>query len=134
MKFVTNLNEIIANLKTLEGYLKGTDTDEKTFAEDLVRKGRTILVYKVNGENHFAPSRFCGYLSNTMKQHIVNDEKDGRETNPEIDKLIGKAFSNDTIEQKFLAYCAELGVEVPNNKRRYWRMPGIEKRYLDLSI
>jgi hypothetical protein len=134
MKFISEIEDVAVNLKTLERYLNGSNQEERLFAHDLVRRGKTILVYKVNGVNHFAPSRFCGYLNNTMNQHIVNDEKDGRETNPEIDSLIGKAFSNETIEMKFLAYCAELGLEPHNNKRRYWRVPGVESRYLDLAI
>ena len=134
MEFIKNLNDIVTNLLTLEGYLRSDNAAERQFAQDLVKNGKTILVYKVNGENHFAPSRWSGYRNNSMAAHQANGTKDGRETNPEIDGLIGKAFANATIEGKFLAYCVSLALEVPNNKRRFWRMPGIDERYLNLLI
>ncbi|MFA8436786.1 MAG: hypothetical protein ACEPOZ_19950 [Marinifilaceae bacterium] len=133
MKLIENLNELIENLHTLENYLKSDNPEEKEFAMDLVRKGKTILVYKVNGENHFAPSRFSGYKNNSLRKHEVNDEKDGRDTNPVITKIAGRPFATEKIEANFIDYCDNLGAEIPNNNRKYWRLKQ-DGKYLDLKI
>jgi hypothetical protein len=122
MEFVENLNDIIENIKTLEKYLTSSNNVEKEFAQSLVKKGRTILVYKVDGQNHFAPSRFLGYKNNTMDDHLENEEKDGRDTNPIIDQILGRVFANDKTESKFVDYCAKIGVVPDNVNRRYWRL------------
>ena len=133
MNFVQTLDNVIANLYVLEGYRKGSNAMERDFAHDMVRRGKTILVYKLNGADHFAPSRFCGYKNNTMVAHLVNDEKDGRDTNPVLDELFGKAFYRDGMEEKFLAYCAKLGIEPHDNKRRYWRLKSQDGKYIDIG-
>lgn len=134
MEFVATVDDILTNIRTLEKYLKSKILEEKTYAEDLVRKGKTILVYKVNGENHFAPSRFSGYKNNTMEKHIENDEKDGRDTNPVITEIIGRPFENEKIESFFIDYCAKLGIKPDNTKRHYWRMKDKEGKYLDIDL
>lgn len=134
MDFVSEIEDVTSNLKTLEKYLNSSNQNERTFAQDLIRRGKTILVYKVNGKNHFAPSRFCGYLNNTFEQHLVHEEKDGRETNPELDKVLkGKAVYTDKFEFAFLAYCGEMSLDVPANKRRYWRVGTNDNPYLDIA-
>ncbi len=134
MEFVQNLDDIIKNIKTLEKYLTSTNKAKNEFAQSLVKKGRTILVYKVDGQNHFAPSRFSGYKKNTMDDHVENDEKDGKDTNPVIDKIVGKAFSNDLTETKFIDYCAKIGVEPDNVNRRYWRLKDKNGKNLSIEI
>lgn len=134
MEFVQNIDDIIENIKTFEKYLASGNTKKKEFAQSLVKKGRTILVYKVSGQNHFAPSRFCGFNNNTMDHHIVNDEKDGRDTNPIIDRIIGKAFANDKTESKYIDYCAKIGVVPDNVKRRYWRLKANDGKNLYIDI
>ena len=118
----------------METYLKSGSSDEKKFALDLVRRGRTIVIYKVNGENHFAPSRFIGYKNNTQDRHISNLEKDGRETNPIISEIIGKYFQNPKTEQKFITYCESLGIVQTNNKRSFWRIKDTNGKNLDINI
>ncbi len=134
MKFVQNIDDIIENIKTLEKYLASDNNEKKEFTQSLVKKGRTILVYKVSGQNHFAPSRFCGYKDNTIEDHIENDEKDGRDTNPIIDKIVGKAFANDITEVKFIDYCAKIGTVPDNVKRRYWRLKANAGRNLSIDV
>lgn len=122
MNFITKKQDLIDNILTLEGYLTGENTAERRFAEQLIQRGKTICVYKVNGENHFAPSRFLGYKNNTIDDHLANEEKDGRDKNPVIDKILGRHFGIDTIEEKFKVYTISLGLSIPANKRRYWRV------------
>ena len=133
MEFVQTKEQLIDNIRILEKYLLEGNEQEKEFAYDMVRRGKTIVVYKVNGENHFAPSRFIGYKNNCMDCHLENDDKDGRETNPVIDKLIGRSFANDLTDSKFVDYCNKMGIEAHNNKRRFWRMKDGDGKNLVLS-
>jgi hypothetical protein len=133
MQLVSDKNQIIDNIILLEKYLKSNDINEKEFAENLIRRGRTIIIYKVDNENHFAPSRFVGYANNEMSKHISNDEKDGKETNPVITKIIGRAFQNEKIENKFIDYCNQLGIDHPNNKRSFWRIKNSDGDNLNLD-
>ena len=134
MEFITNKQELIDNIKKLEGYLKSNNEEHRKFAEDLVRRGKTICVYKVEGKDHFSPSRFLGYKKNNMNAHLMNSEKDGRDTNPVIDKILGNSFSNETIELKFLDYINYLGIEAPNNKRKYWRLKDEFGKSLEIKL
>ena len=134
MRFISNKTELLENIKMLENYLADGNQEEQEFAHERVRLGKTICVYKINGENHFAPSRFVGYAQNTMRLHLANGDKDGRETNPIIDKIVGHSFSNQTIDEKFVAYLTSLGLSVPGNKRRYWRLKDERGKNLDLKL
>ncbi len=133
MELVTKKQQIIDNIIRLEKYLYHSNKPDMKYAKDLVKRGRTIIIYKVNGENHFAPSRFVGYIDNDLKKHLEFEEKDGRDTNPVITKVLGNPFSNAKIEDKFIDYCAKIGVEVPDNDRSYWRIRDNRGKYLDLN-
>jgi 5-methylcytosine-specific restriction protein A len=125
MEFIADLNELFQNVYTLEKYLHSHDARERDFVKDIIRRGKTILVYRVNNENHFAPSRFIGYKNNSMTGHISNEEKDGRDTNPIITSVVdSKPFFTDNMDADFIRYVISLGVEVPRNKRHYWRIRG----------
>ncbi|MBI9066633.1 MAG: hypothetical protein JEZ09_05030 [Salinivirgaceae bacterium] len=133
MELVTKKQQIIDNIIRLEKYLYHSTKSDIKQAKDLVKSGRTIIIYKVNGEDHFAPSRFVGYIDNDLKKHLEFEEKDGKDTNPVITKVLGNPFSNDKIENKFIDYCAKIGVEVPDNNRSYWRIRDNRGKYLDLN-
>lgn len=133
MQFIQTKDDLVQNILTVENYLHSKDSHEKEFAENLIRRGKTILVYKVNGENHFAPSRFLGYCNNSMQAHLSNYDKDGRETNPVIDQVLDtKPFITKTIETNFLQYVEKLGMTADNNKRRYWRLKDSKGKNYDI--
>jgi len=78
------------------------------------------------GTYKFYPSRFIGYLDNSMDAHLSNVEKDGKETNPAISKILGgKPLSNPIFNQEYAKYCETLGF-VPRDKgsfgteRKFW--------------
>lgn len=123
MDVVTTEEEIRDNLATFENYLCDGSEGEQQFAYDLIRRGSCFIAYEIDGELRFAPSRYTGYLSNTKDKHLANSDKDGKETNAAINKVIGHKLSpNDDLESEYLAFASKLGV-TPNNKRRkYWRL------------
>jgi hypothetical protein len=69
-----------------------------------------------------------------MDKHIMNDEKDGRDTNPVITQIVGRPFENEKIESSFIDYCAKLGVVPDNTKRHYWRLKDKDGKYLVINL
>ena len=121
MELIASLNDLKKNLDTLETYRNSSEERYKEFYKELIKRGRCFVVYKYNDNYHFAPSRFIGYKNNNMNAHKGNDEKDGRETNPVIDKIIGKqSEQNRTIELKYQKFCNELGIDPWKVKKKFW--------------
>ncbi len=119
MTVVTSIKEIEDNLQLFEDYLcEGTD-EEQLFCSELIQKGSCFIAYKVENELRFSPSRYIGYAKNTMQSHHKR-EKDGKETNPVITKLLGKLNPDDNLEMEYLRYCGSLGISPFNKKRKYW--------------
>lgn len=128
MKLVETLGEIIENTKTIDKYLELDDSVQKEFAKNLVKKGVCFIVLDMQFKLKFYPSRFVGYKNNDYQKHINNYEKDGKETNPVITKIIDiKLNSSEELEIEYARYCMELGFE-PNKtgafgvKRKYWKL------------
>ncbi len=134
MKFITKRQDLIDNILTLEAYLKSDKKEEKEFAQELVRHAKSICVYKLNGENHFAPNSFLGYKNNKMKDQKANEEVDDRDVNPVITKVVGNPFLHNTIDQKFTDYISSIGLDAPDNKRNYWRIKDERGKNLDIKV
>ena len=79
------------------------------------------------------PSRFVGYRNNSMKLHLKNDDKDGRETTPAIDAVLKNHSELDpVIEELYITHCEELDfTALPTgafgSKRKYWPMQSSHK-------
>lgn len=124
MKFVRTTNDIIENLNKMEGYLNGSNSDDKKLAKALIAKSDALVIYKVDGVNHFAPSRFCAYKGNTLKKDASNTEYDKKSADKAVAKVVGKeAFVNQTILQKFTEYCDSLKIKPAKAEERlFWRL------------
>ncbi|MCK4542962.1 MAG: hypothetical protein KAU17_12065 [Spirochaetales bacterium] len=121
MELISSMRDLEENLITLEKYKGSDDYRYVEFYKGLIKRGRCFVAYKNNGQYLFAPSRFIGYKNNSMEKHLANDEKDGRETNPVIDKIIGVQSEPDkSLEGKFRHLCVNLGIEPWRVKRKYW--------------
>jgi len=108
MELVKDKNELLNNIYTLDSYQVGTT--EYEFYLDLVKRGVCFVVVKCNGSYKFYPSRFLGYRGNTYNNHLNNEYKDGKETNPIITKILGCAPSYDlNLEREYKEYCEKLG-------------------------
>ena len=133
MKFIETLKDLQVNLDTLENYLNSPLVKEREYALDRVKLGTCFVVYEINGQKHFAPSRFIGYKDNTMGKHDNNDAKDGRETNPAITRVLKTAdascsLGNDELlDDSYKAYCIKLGIKPKENgafgvERKFWNI------------
>ncbi len=133
LHFVENTDQVIENIKTIERYLNSEVEEEKQFAQDLIKKGRSMLIYKVNGQNHFAPIRFLGFKKNSQAAHIENENRESRDTAPAIQSLMGKPFTHDVIEKEFNEYANGFKGATLKAKRKYWRIRNDHNKYFELS-
>lgn len=133
-EFVENKEDIENNILTFESYLDSDHSDwERGQALSLIQNGVIFLAYNVKGEYHFIPSRFVGYKNNTVDEHLENNEKDGRQTTPIIDMLVGeKSCFRELLEQEYIKYCHSLGVDIHNKKRKFWSYEVIDPTLEDM--
>jgi len=133
LHFVENVDQIIENIKTMEHYLNSDVPEEQEFAHELVKKGRSMIIYKVKGQNHFVPIRFVGYKKNSRSGHIENENRESRDTAPAIQSLIGKPFTHAAIEKEFNDYANTFKGATLKSKRKYWRVRGDDNKYFELD-
>jgi len=125
MELVSNRQEILENLKTLASYRMSNDSRENGFYHELILRGICFVIYVNEDEVFWGPSRFVGYKRNSITSHIANESKDGRETNPAINNILGYPPEPDTdLEERYKEHCRELGL-IPRAKGQF----GVERKY-----
>ena len=87
MELIINLEQLIKNIETVESYLTEGSEAEQSEVSNLIRRGSCLIAYQVNNEVRFAPSRFLGYVNNSLRGHI-RSQVDGRETNVVINRIL----------------------------------------------
>ena len=124
MKLVRTTNDIIENLEKMEGYLNGDDAAEKKLAGELVAKSDALVIYKVEGVNHFAPGRICAFKGNSLKNDAANSDYVKKDADKALTKVVGKeAFANQTIIKKYEEYCSSLKIKPAKVEERvFWRL------------
>ena len=128
MKLITCLEELKANLITLESYIDSETETDRQFHHDLIKKGVCFVAYSHNKQHYFAPSRFVGYISNNCLAHLANDKKDGRETNVAISGILNsKPESDDELNASYMRFCTRIGIRVLERgafgvKRKFWKL------------
>lgn len=133
MTAVRKRDDIIDNINILEGYLRSSKKDEKDFAIKAIKEATTILVYKVNGENHFAPARFMAYKNYSMADYL-KDEEDTRDVINVMTKIVGLPFKNEKIVEKFGEYLGQFVKSAPEMERQFWRIKDERRKNLDVTI
>ena len=128
MRLVRTLNEIEANMDTLDRYLLNKTESTYSYALGLVKRGTCFIVKRNDSGYCFYPSRFIGYANNTMDQHLNNDMKDGKETNPVITQILGSHVRvNPVLDKEYRLYCEKLGF-IANEKGAF----GVERKFWEL--
>lgn len=126
MNCVRTLKEIESNIAVLDHYLSQKHEPEYSFALDLIKKGICFIVVKNDSGCRFYPSRFVGYIGNTMDKHLNNDSKDGKKTNPAITKILQqKILPNLTLNHEYGLFCEQLGFFARDKgtfgvERKFW--------------
>jgi hypothetical protein len=124
MRLIRTRSELDENVATLAGYLRDPGVYQE-FARRLIGKGICFIVVAIQGEAFFAPSRFVGYCANTRHDHLHNDDKDGRETNGAITRLLGtEPTVDDELEKLYEAFCVSRGIALQaapfGIQRKFW--------------
>ena len=130
MGLIKAYDELLQNQKFLNDARAG-GTDHADFAE-LIRLGKVFLPYLVGDKLVFGPSRFLGYEKNSVRKHLTRQNRDGRKTNKAIDKVLRDHFGfsikhgeDDAVEDLFIQFCSDLGVNAARKDRKYWITPGV---------
>ncbi|MCB0738032.1 MAG: hypothetical protein KDC92_11005 [Bacteroidetes bacterium] len=121
MAAVTKRDDVVDNLKTFENHIRSRKKAEKEWAVNLLLKATHIVIYKVNGENHFAPAEFCHHSKLTIESFEKVD-KDIKEVDKILTKIIGHPFYNDKTEEKHVEYVKQFGDIKINPDRQFWRV------------
>jgi len=123
-QLVSTWEQISNNLKTLEGYRQSEETKDDYIG--FLKRGVCFLVYEEDEINKYAPSRFIGYVDNSIEKHRCNNERDGRETNKAISIIIKcEPKHNEELEHEYIKFCYYNGFK-PNMTgafgahRKYW--------------
>lgn len=125
MELVKSLEEIRHNIAVLDAYLDKKTGPEYSYALGLVKRGICFVADNSSGKYRFYPSRFIGYVDNTMDKHMSNTPKDGKQTNPAISTILhDKPQHNLQLEELYQTYCQSLGFEANEKGAR-----GIERKY-----
>lgn len=115
--FIETCEDIVKNIKTLYSYLDGkVDSEHKDWAIQRMSQGRNYVIEVVDSQIYFAPSRFVGYVDNTMEKHEANPGN-GTETDNKIMIFYQKVqdVKLDTLLQKAMS---EYGIVV--GAKKYW--------------
>ena len=134
MAFVSKRDDVIANIKTFEGYLHSKKAEEKDYALDAALNSENIVIYKVNGVNHFGPCRFFVIKKNSLEELEKNSEVEDKECANVMTKIIGASFTNGMTEEKYSEYASTLTDSVPTVTRKYWRVKDERGKNLDLKL
>jgi len=128
MELITTMEQLKKNIVTFDNYLIKRTFEQKDWAKKRILEGICFVVYSINNELRFAPSRFLGYVDNEIKKHKSSTTKDGRKTNPAISIILGcEPIINENFLTKYLDYCEKIGVKKRNyGSRRYARKFGGE--------
>jgi len=133
MNLVKKRQDIVDNLVAFEALMTSSKKEEKDFAINLMTNENTIIVYKVNGENHFAPVRFSGFKSNSMTEFKANNDYEDKKLMSTFTGIVGTPFVNSLILEKYSTYASGFVKKVPAIERKYWRIKDERGKNLNIN-
>lgn len=118
IEVIDSREAVVGNIQTLYSYLNGEKGDEyRTWAIEKMVRGRNFVVEMVNSHVCFAPSRFAGYVNNTMERHEANTEKDGKETDARL-RAYYDMVQDDRLDVLLNHELSKYGVS--SGQKKYW--------------
>jgi hypothetical protein len=94
-------------------------------AKAILANGSTYVAAHVGGSLAFGPSRFVGYLDNSIAAHERDDARHGSLTNGRLNRLLGApAAKSPDLDKAFKRYCASMGIDPSAKVRSYWVLDG----------
>ena len=115
--FIETREDIVQNIKTLYSYLNGkVDSEHKDWAIQRMSRGSNYVIEVVDSQIYFAPSRFVGYVDNTMEKHVAN-HGNGTETDNKI-KIFYQKVQDVKLDALLQKAMSEYGIVV--GAKKYW--------------
>ena len=110
-------DDVIANVQTLYSYLSGVEGEgSKAWAIDKMKRGKNFVVEIIDDRICFAPSRFVGYVNNTIDKHEEN-HGDGTQT----DNLMLQFYTKVTDERLDQVFQEAIEpFEISTGSKKYW--------------
>lgn len=71
MKLIQDPTQLKQNIEKIENYLSNGTDQQKTETIKLIKRGTCFIAYTTGKELRFAPSRFLGYVNNTISKHTT---------------------------------------------------------------
>ena len=110
-------DDVIANVRTLYSYLSGVEGEgSKAWAIDKMKRGKNFVVEIIDDRICFAPSRFVGYVNNTIDKHEEN-HGDGTQTDDLMPQFYTKV-SDERLDRVFQEAIEPFGIRTGSKK--YW--------------
>lgn len=110
-------DDVIANVRTLYSYLSGVEGEgSKAWAIDKMKRGKNFVVEIIDDRICFAPSRFVGYVNNTIDKHEEN-HGDGTQTDNLMLQFYTKV-TDERLEQVFQEAIEPF--EISTGSKKYW--------------
>ncbi len=127
MRFVSNWSEIAQNIKKIVCGLESKNEEVREYFKKRISLGKCFVVAKYKNQTVFAPSRFIGYAENSKDKHQKNDDKDGRKTNPVIERILNSKWSeNPKLDKQYENYRQSLNLGLCGSPRKYIDAQGNE--------
>jgi hypothetical protein len=118
LQLVTNWQDIRRNLVRLNSYRAPSEND--AFFRNTIKRGRCFVACVVGGKRVFGPSRFIGYAANNPWRHEADDKKDGRDTNRQIESILGDKFTTSrSLETEFKKFCAGQNIGLSQSRPKF---------------
>lgn len=115
--FIETREDIVQNIKTLYSYLDGkVDSEHKDWAIQRMSRGSNYVIEVVDSQIYFAPSRFVGYVDNTMEKHVAN-HGNGTETDNKI-KIFYQKVQDVKLDVLLQKAMSEYDIVV--GAKKYW--------------
>lgn len=132
-RLIQTIDELKNNLEQVEYYLNDSNDIVLHEIQKLIGNGNNFVAYRIENSNefHFAPSRFIGYLNNSLKIHFASKHAiDGKDTTREINKIFHKTCVYDNkLEKEYLSFCSKIGAKPKNMRdihRKYWLLKDVD--------
>lgn len=133
MNVVKKRSDIIENLVVFEKLLSSKKAEESDFATQLALNDPMVIIYKVQGENHFGPASFMGIKKATIAEHKEHTTETLKEIKKAVTDVVGTGFTNETTEEKYAVYAKTLTKKLPAVERTFWRVKDERGKNLNLT-
>lgn len=131
ISLIRDKEDLIRNIQAVEKYLSEGNEDEFWEMVGYIQRGTCFVAYEIdNKQISFVPSKFIGHLDNTLKKHGLKQYYGGGDTNRVISKILSEEQKmNEELDEKYLKYCSNLGINPNKKERKYWS--SLKKEFLE---